>query len=333
MEIQKYISELLSEHDCVIIPGLGGFVGSYMPAQIHPVYHTFQPPSKKILFNINLKQNDGLLANHISHRENISFNEAGEKIRQFAEETIMAIRTKEYLVLQNIGKLYMGEEGTIQFDQDMRANHLPESYGLQPFFSAPVNRDPYLEKAEKRYHTHPETSMLVMRALTTPLRWAAILAVPVAVAIIFSFAGYDSYKSGSWNTADIISSISPFTPTDKNEVAGDPVPAFKGEEETEEAIPVEDPVVAESETLQPSPPTGPRPGDYAVIVGAFSIESNAERLVRNLVEKGMKARIYDQSSGGLSRVAAGVFEKRPEAIRFMNAIKSNGFPEAWLLKK
>ena len=66
MDIRNCIAELLSAHDCVIIPGLGGFIGNYSPARIDPVHHAFQPPFKKLLFNINLKQNDGLLANAVA---------------------------------------------------------------------------------------------------------------------------------------------------------------------------------------------------------------------------------------------------------------------------
>ena len=54
MKVEKHISELLYDHDCVIIPELGGFVGNYTPAQIHPVRHTFTPPFKNIIFNIRI---------------------------------------------------------------------------------------------------------------------------------------------------------------------------------------------------------------------------------------------------------------------------------------
>jgi len=356
MEIQHYIAELLSEHDCVIIPGLGGFVGSYLPAQIHPVYHTFQPPSKKILFNINLRQNDGLLANHIVQAEKITFNDANEQIRQFAEGTINSLRTRKYLILQNIGKLYMGKEGNIQFDQDLRSNLLPESFGLQPFFSAPVKLDTHQSRIEKRLQARRETRELVKRAIPNPLKWAAILAIPVSVAVMLSIAGYDSIKSGSWNTADILSSLSPFSKADVKEVSHysdtspilDEADAFNVEppppRETSEG-PVRnkiEPTVserteAESIVTQPSTsrsqPNPPETGNFAVIIGAFGVESNAQKLVRKLNAEGTQATIFDRSSSGLSRVAAGVFTTQSEAIQMMNSMKAKGFPGAWILEK
>lgn len=356
MVIEHYIAELLSEHDCVIIPGLGGFVGSYLPAQIHSVYHTFQPPSKKILFNINLRQNDGLLANHIAQYEKVSFNEANEQIRQFANETIKSLKVRKYLILQHIGKLYMGKEGNIQFDQDLRSNLLPESFGLQPFFSSPIKRDAYQDRIEKRVQARKETRELVRRAIPKPLKWAAILAVPVSVAVMLSLAGYDSIKSGSWNSADILSSLSPFSKADVKQappethsspVRDEEIPVSMEQSQNREATagPVREklePAVVTDPVDQPgnTPPQtsasqsiAQQQGNYAVIIGAFGVESNAHKLVKRLNQNGIKATIFDRSSGGLSRVAAGVFTTQAEAIRMMNTMKANGFPGAWILEK
>lgn len=351
MEIEHYIAELLSEHDCVIIPGLGGFVGSYLPAQIHSVYHTFQPPSKKILFNVNLRQNDGLLANHIAQAEKVSFKEASEQIHRFAEETIKSLKNRKYLILKNIGKLYMGREENIQFDQDLRSNLLPDSFGLQPFFSSPVKRDPHLDRIGKRIQSRRETRELVKRAIPKPLKWAAILAVPVAVAVMLSLAGYDSIKSGSWNSADILSSLSPFSNADVKQAPQETPSSSMLDEEApvtseltqnrelstgpvrdklEHAVTQE--VINEPKAISPQPGEK-QTGNYAVIVGAFGVEKNAQKLVSKLNRNGVKATIFDRSSGGLSRVAAGVFSTQAEAIQTMNSMKANGFPGAWILEK
>ena len=52
MNVEKHIGELLYDHNCVIVPDLGGFVANYAPAKIHPTQHTFTPPTKNIVFNI-----------------------------------------------------------------------------------------------------------------------------------------------------------------------------------------------------------------------------------------------------------------------------------------
>ena len=64
--VEYYISELLFLHDCVIIPNFGGFVGNPKSAKLNKITGVLSPPSKQILFNANLKTNDGLLITHIS---------------------------------------------------------------------------------------------------------------------------------------------------------------------------------------------------------------------------------------------------------------------------
>ena len=46
LEITKYIQELLFVHDCVILPGFGGFVANYRPAKIDENQQIVHPPSK-----------------------------------------------------------------------------------------------------------------------------------------------------------------------------------------------------------------------------------------------------------------------------------------------
>lgn len=46
MQLDQYISELLFHHDCVIVPGLGGFVVNYKSAHISAVQNTFYPVKK-----------------------------------------------------------------------------------------------------------------------------------------------------------------------------------------------------------------------------------------------------------------------------------------------
>ena len=83
MRIAEYISKLLYQNDCVIIPGMGGFVTNYTSAKIHPINHTFYPPSKSILFNAKLLNDDGLLINAISIGEKISYSEAKNEVAFF----------------------------------------------------------------------------------------------------------------------------------------------------------------------------------------------------------------------------------------------------------
>ncbi|MDP3003404.1 MAG: hypothetical protein Q8N38_09780, partial [Bacteroidales bacterium] len=41
VDITAFIRELLFGHDCVIVPGFGGFIGNYTPAHIDKSTGTF----------------------------------------------------------------------------------------------------------------------------------------------------------------------------------------------------------------------------------------------------------------------------------------------------
>src|SRR5580704_233390 len=111
MKIEEHISELLFEHDCVIVPDFGGFVCNYSPAQIDPVKHLFEPPSKRILFNKGLTRSDGLLAHHISGKLKLPYSEAVTSISTEVKRYKDDIEKDKRLTLENIGLLYIDEKG------------------------------------------------------------------------------------------------------------------------------------------------------------------------------------------------------------------------------
>ena len=53
IELSQHIEVLLLENDCVIVPGLGGFVAHYTPA-IQLEENMFLPPTRTIGFNPQL---------------------------------------------------------------------------------------------------------------------------------------------------------------------------------------------------------------------------------------------------------------------------------------
>lgn len=336
MESKLYISELLEQHDCVIIPGLGGFIGSYHPAGINPVYHIFQPPYKKLLFNINLRRNDGLLADHIAREERIPFAEANEMVRKYAEDCQLRLKMNKQVVIRDVGRLYLGEEGTIQFSQDLRHNLLAESYGLQPFFSVPVRKEQPEEVLEPEAEELSIPRHMAKKAIARPLKWAAVLALPVGVAILMSISGYDRIRTNGLTYADILSSIStkltPFSPVER----------IASPASLKKAVPVAKPIMLPSQKVNPVPVVTPEPaktavirndGSFAIIIGAFRVEENAAKLVSRLNREGISASLYDVTPGGLHRVTAGTFANRGDAIAALRQIRSQGFDGAWLLVK
>jgi len=352
MDLKKCISELLTAHDCVIIPGFGGFIGNYSPARIDPVHHTFSPPFKKLLFNINLNQNDGLLANHLSAAAGISYPDACKRIDEMVESCRHDLKTGKAFIIPEVGKISMGREGNIQFEQDMTVNLLPDAFGLTPFISPPVARSSYHSSLGKAIPIVAKQRTEKRVVLPRSLKWAAVLAIPVGIAAIIGFTQYDKFKSGSINNADILSSVfSRFSSTSlvdkKGAPQASPEPQFQMEptpsvfdSPAEENLPagneenLDTAPSAESGTPVQTPVQDvAAENNYAIIIGAFKIKENAENLVADLTKKGIAAAIFDRSRSGLYRVAIGTTNSRQEAEQLLEHTKSGEIHGAWLLEK
>ena len=82
MQLSKFISELLIEHDCVTVPGLGSFLGNFKSAHYDLENEKFYPPSKQISFNSQIKVNDGLLAKFMSEKSGLNYDDSLKEIHQ-----------------------------------------------------------------------------------------------------------------------------------------------------------------------------------------------------------------------------------------------------------
>lgn len=138
--IEQHISELLFDHDCVIVPSLGGFLASNQHATISPNQFLL-PPFRKIAFNVYLKNNDGLLANHLVEYEHISYQQALVYIESFVSNCMREMNSGKKIILNNIGTLYFDREHNVQFEAARNSNHLKDSFGMEGLQLITVNRE------------------------------------------------------------------------------------------------------------------------------------------------------------------------------------------------
>lgn len=121
------------QHDCVIVPGLGGFITQYKPAVEDMPGKKLLPPSRTISFNRQLQQNDGMLIHHIAAKANMPYKTAEEKVEQFVQACKRHLTIRGIVVIPEIGKLYNDQHGNLNFAPSSTGrNYLPEAYGLQP---------------------------------------------------------------------------------------------------------------------------------------------------------------------------------------------------------
>jgi len=138
--IPKYINQLLYNHECVIISGLGAFISYNEVTNIDKKKNYFTPNKKSISFNSEIKKNDGLLANYISEIENISYEEACIVVATFTKNVVLKINNGEVFYFESIGNLKINSIGEIVFNSDNKINFDPDFFGLDSFYFPKINR-------------------------------------------------------------------------------------------------------------------------------------------------------------------------------------------------
>lgn len=358
VKIDIYISDLLYSYDCVIVPDFGGFVANYSPAKIKEAQHQFLPPSKHVSFNKNLKNNDGLLTNHISQRREISFQEANQIIRAFVDQSLEGLKKGDKIKIDKIGTLYLDPEGNIQFNAAEHNDFLLDSFGLQSFRALPIERDTVEEKIQEKITSGEAFKKLEKRGNNVAWKVAATVFFLLASGLFlnqsvdtsklgdlqYSFFSPSTEVNSRYSTRESASEISientdlpasetlqpskDFTVYQPSQ--GEPTslwiaPEIEEKVEEEKAVKIDNTEVAVEEPIS----SGLM---YHVMGGCFSQYDNATGLTEKLKSQGFNAMLLGEYKN-LHAVSYGSFARKEDAIQLLERVKEGHNSSAWLLEK
>lgn len=329
LDINKSILELLKIHDCVIFPNLGGFVAQYSPAKYNSSNTTFNPPFKQILFNKNLTNNDGLLVNAIAQIHAISFQESDKKLSILLDNINNELDSKGKYLFEGIGMLFRNQ-GVLNFKQQSE-NLLLDSFGLNP-----INISEFRTTKPAKKIIHLTQSSISKSKIKN---WSA---AAVATVILF-YSAWIPIKTDLFNDSKSFSysDLNPFnykktdTPTHIN--FNSPIKNIEPISIQEETIKNNTTIVEESNiNINKVSPSNPninvaiKSSNFEVIIGSFSDESNAKKLIKKLSKKSLKARQLAFIKK-LYRVSAGKFTRKENAIEYQKTIKQKFKISSWIL--
>jgi cell division septation protein DedD len=354
MNLEKYICDLLYKHECVIVPGFGGFITNFEPASIEGATHTILPPRMFLVFNSSLTINDGLLATGISNIQQCSFDEAMQFIRR--EVTVWRERLKagKRIMLPGIGSFTANSDFKLEFTPDPEQNFFDEAFGLTGLVIPP------LQKRRRKHVARPLAYQKPARR-TTPrkirrLAWAAAITIPLVAASIWSIMNYDTLRQYAEQHSGLIYVFRP-EPKTPVETFDYTVPGTSSSQEVgpenseapdDDFLPVEgsepsdldnESVAVNNETAEALPPTADeivQPPSiqgraYHIIIGSFENTINAQLLVDELSASGWNASLAE-SSQGMHRVSIASYINKQEALAQLNKIREERNPNAWLLR-
>lgn len=311
-DVTAFIRELLFGHDCVIVPGFGGFIGNYTPARIDKNSGTFYPPVKQISFNRNLNNNDGLLIGKVSESCKINYGDSKNIVEEFVSELRRRLSKGEKVVMDSIGSFYLNQEGNIQFEPDKDSNYLLDSYGLTSFNCLPVEGYDVRSRVVKYKEKDPIKQRALRRAL-----WRAAVIIPLVSAIVFASVKTDFFRGMIQQT-----SMNPLAKAEFENIS----------EETNMSQPAV-PVIIPAPVAEPETGVNSQLQEtqiYRLVAGSFKFRDNAMVMVQNLSEKGYDPQIIE-APNGFFRVCAVSFNDLTIASAEKAKIMED-FPGTWIQK-
>lgn len=361
MDLMQHIERLLTENECVIVPGVGGFITCYGPARWVEKDNLFLPPGRMTGFNPRLTLNDGLLVQSYMAERHLPFAEASRLVAQEVEALVAQLHTAGSVDLPHIGRLQMSIRQTFEFTPSQPVTSA-ELYGFSSFHMSK------LAPAEKLIPITPQ----VPEEKTTPVRrpaWrnAALWsnAAAVAAIIILFFAVSIPVK----NTEIVNGNYAQLLPTEmfsnlsNQSLAITPVKGSEKEEpRKEETDKKEKKTEAQSmdapkSAPAPAPPTqvqapkvvekstpkkteraldaavSPRRATYYIIVASVGSENDAQTMAANLVKQG-HARAKAIIGDGKMRVSIDSYPNEAEAYKAVAQLRQQeAYKNAWVLKK
>ncbi len=379
MRIAKYISDLLFEYECIVIPGFGGFITNEIPAQINSTQNSFNPPSKKIVFNVHLRTNDGLLINHISKLENISYRDAKARVDGFVSKCHEALDNGKRIHFHKIGIIEKDNQENLLFEPDKSQNYLPGSFGLTSFYSPPIKRDTIFRTEKKFTDRKPQKSKQPTpkesikkekkpRYISINI-FGLLLTIGIVLLFYFNFGAirnfYNNYGSTipffystpneylifNWGTKtlpkiaknklnksdedkQVIQNDQALN--DNNQITESSTTSINKDSTMLESPKKQDPEISnqtEKSNLTDVKKEEEQPDNkdkFYIIAGSFRNETNAHKLVGQLIKKGFDAAIIGRNKYGYYRVCYVGYNTRGEADKRLEMIRDNENASAWI---
>lgn len=358
MDISRHISKLLFTHDCVIVPGFGGFVSNYQPTRVNKLQHQFYPPCKHILFNPALTKNDGLLANEMARGEAVEYEEALQEILAFSRDTLRTLEQSKPFVFTNIGTFAFDSDGTLQFTQDHTINYLTDVYGMTSIVSPAVRAD---GRSSKPVFKDRKTAAGTAQRHISITRVAIAAVVVVLIGMVgFNFTETRQLVSNQWSqlaliynnnndasqkTQEALKIVAPvsnaafgvsFPSTDQRdpEVVEIVTRLLKDlpsiENYTKPAEENIDAPAPPKESPTPTVVSGQRM--YHLIAGSYERSANAAELIDSYTQKGFSPVVIGPAENGRYRVSIAAYLRKEDALGVLQEVREKYNPNIWLLR-
>jgi hypothetical protein len=311
MQIEKHISDLLYRYQCVTVPGFGAFLTETVSAHVTGSASSFFPPKKVVSFNANVKNNDGLLANHVALQEKMSYELAVIKIGDVVNEWTYLLQNRNRVMLKNIGEISVNNEMNWVFEPANTVNYLTDSFGLTPFVSPEITREVLKQEVEALEEKAPIIFTPERKRDYSYLKYAAVFVVMLGAGGF----GYKTYYDQQ---------------IENQKLAVQKNVQEKVQQQIQQATFVISAPVEAVELSVAAPVEEKMP--YHLVAGAYRSEENANKAISELKSAGFEnAKMLPMNKHNLYPVVYASFKNLNEAQTERKNIQKSHNAEAWLM--
>lgn len=370
IELDRHIEILLLSNDCVIVPGLGGFMAHHVDARYEDEESLFLPPLRTIGFNPQLTMNDSLLAQSYVEAYDMSYPEALRRIEREVIELKQHMDNDGYYELYDIGVLRLNEEGHYEFEPCEAGILTPSLYGLSSFempltgerkhLSTELSRPAAFASTKKAQGAEDEDvdtnsqfdeeteEANEERIIAIKMSWIRNTAAIAAAILCFflltppisnSQIQYETQQSAIFTpkAKPAVGQQAQKPAADEPKVAATTVaekPAVEPKEEPKAEQKTEAATVAEAKpATQEVKAEKQKADEYVLVLASQTSKRHAEDYVAYMQKKGYdKARMYVNKK--MVRVIYGSYASEAEAYTELTSLRKNSkeFKDTWIYK-
>lgn len=361
VEITQHIEQLLLHHDCVILPGFGGFVAQECSATYVEEEDIFLPPYRSVTFNPRLTMNDGLLVNELSSSKKIDYSEALEIIESDIETIRRIIVSEGKFTFHGIGVLRESENQYYDFTPLPCGICSPDLYGLDSIYIPTLNK----QEISRTKIANTDVDTVTLSIPMNFIRCAAVAAV-AAVFYFICIAPLNNAISQEYSEAGMLRSLWSFimpehhSNSDKQSVAqpnickeepnisvlSAPETQVTQPEVKEESIKVQEGITndesidrlnqnatSQETSVKDKSQSSSIALPYTIVVASAVTVQNATAMVDSWKQQGL-ANVEVFTRRRMTRVIYGHYASENEAHEVLRQLRSTTdlFTEAWIYK-
>lgn len=340
----SHIEFLLHDHNCVIIPGFGGFVVNALHARTagEGVLHA---PTCELVFNRDLTYNDGLMAQSYMKTYQLSFDTATLEIEKGIRDLKHRLHDHRHVELGQLGSLTMHDDKRFVYSPATFTR--PAFFGLSKTELKPLTE--LIPASEERSNVVPLKPDTRQRRARVASISAAAVAVIAVMLLIFPVSDATTGRQ----SARMLSEAEWFRPRSAASqhaanIANPPgyergsreIPAATASGEEDTTLPAEANVFPEEVSNAPGVTEvttvagnedAPR---YYIVMGVFTNSETARKMTSELNQRGFTGVEWLERPGRIDVYAASFTDEAAARI-YLREVHGQypTYSDAWILKR